>query len=177
MEPVTRSRSRRRDACLYFAGFITGCFLIAATCIGNAIYSYSRTDTREDFLTTIKGYVPWYQDEIRLELQSLLGVELPDSTLVMSKESSGIDEKWLSMVFQTSEAHANELTASLDERYPIMGAEELAGMKSFGEGGVMTPPVRAWRLPKESQVQTLVVRLVRISDSKAIWVVEDHLKN
>ncbi len=177
MEPVTRSRSRRRDACLYFAGFITGCFLIAATCIGNAIYSYFRTDTREDFLTTIKGYAPWYQDEIRHELQSLLGVELTDSTLVMSKETSGIDERWLSMVFQTSEAQAPELTALLDERYPVMSAEELVDLKSFGEGGVIQPPVRAWRLPKDSDVQILVVRLVEIRDGKAIWVVEDHLKN
>jgi hypothetical protein len=64
----------------------------------------------------------------------------------------------------------------LDEKYPVMGAEELVDLKSFGEGGVMTPPVCAWRLPKESDVQMLIVRLVAIRDGKAIWVVEDHLK-
>jgi hypothetical protein len=98
-ERARKPGDRWRGLAVFVGGFVSGGLVVAATCFGAAFSARANSDAHEDFLSTIKGYAPWYREEIRLELQTLLSVDLPDSTLVMRKDSRGWEEPWLSMVF------------------------------------------------------------------------------
>ncbi len=146
-----------------------------ATCVGYGIHATFSMSKNEDFFSATVAKLPEMQRQRRLFLEHLVGVHLPETTVVRRMhETFGIDSM-LWAKFETTEQDASLMRARLDEIRQVISDQELNKLRSVFDDARIEKPVRAWMLPRNDEAWILVLRLVGIHDGKAVWIIEDCL--